>query len=116
MSKTHISIKKVKTYWNKKFYCGYCDLQDIMRYKEPTYYNAGVYGWNCDIYTDAMTDIAITTGYRNMAGRRIPDELIEKYTAIAKEILKDTWSKSYDEIKEALDQNRRNFFDELANI
>lgn len=116
MSKQHTTIKYVKNLWGNIYRCGYCDLQYIMKYEDPMYYNSGVYGWNCDIYCDLKTDTAITTGYRNMAGQRVPDELIEKYTAIAKEILKDTWSKSYDEIKEALDQNRRNFFDELANI
>ena len=119
MSKTHISIKKIRNYWSKKFYCGYCDLQDIMKYKEPTYYNAGVYGWNCDIYTDAMTDIAITTGYRNMTGKRIPNELIKKYSDNAKEIwesMAHTIPFPYEAIKDALDQNRRNFFDELNNI
>lgn len=116
MKKEHITIKKVRNYWSKVFYCGYCDLEYIMRGKEPTYYNAGTYGWNCDIYTDYKTDIAITTGYRNMAGRRIPDELIEKYTKVAKEIIRDSIATPYEEINEALEKNRRNFLDELNNI
>ncbi len=87
-----------------------------MKYEEPMYYNSGVYGWNCDIYCDFKNDIAITTGYRNMTGRIIPHELIEKYTKVAKNIMADAVAASYDEIKKALDQNRRNFFDELANI
>ena len=116
MAKIHTTIKYVKQVWGKVYRAGYCDLQYIMRYEDPMYYNSGVYGWNCDIYCDFKTDTAITTGYRNMAGERIPDELIEKYTATAKEILKDGWNKSYDEIKTELDENRRNFFDELAKI
>ena len=117
MKKQHITIKKVKTYWRKNFCCGYCDLQYIMNGREAEYYNAGTYGWNCDIYTDYKTDIAITTGYRNMTGRQIPEELIKKYTDNAKHIL--DWyngGKTYEEVKEALDQNRRNFFDELDKI
>lgn len=114
--KTHTTIKNIRNNWSKKFYCGYCDLQDIMKYKEPTYYNSGIYGWNCDIYTDYKTDIAITTGYRNMTGRQIPDGLIKKYDKIAKNIIADSVSASYEEVKEALDQNRRNFFDELNKI
>lgn len=119
MKKEHIAIKKVRNYWSKTFRCGYCDLYDIMRYREPMYYNAGVYGWNCDIYTDYKTDIAITTGYRNMTGERIPSELIKKYSDIAKNIVEKMEHMipyPYEAIKEALDQNRRNFFDELNNI
>lgn len=116
MSKQHATIKYIKKVWANVYRCGYCDLQYIMRYEDPIYYNSGVYGWNCDIYCDFKNDIAITTGYRNMAGKCIPDELIEKYTKIAKNIMKDSIAATYDEIKTALDQNRRNFFDELANI
>lgn len=114
--KKHTTIKAIRANWNKKFYCGYCDLQYIMRYTEPDYYNAGVYGWNCDIYTDYTRDIAITTGYRNMTGRMIPSELIEKYSEIAKEILKNTFAKPYEEIKKELDANKENFYKELNNL
>lgn len=116
MSKQHATIKYIKNLWGNVYRCGYCDLQYIMKGEEPTYYNSGVYGWNCDIYTDFARDIAITTGYRNMAGKMIPDELIKKYSDIAKKICEDTWSKPYDEIKAELDQNRESFFEELKNI
>ena len=56
---------------------GYSDLQVILATSYPEYYNAGVYGWNCDVYT--FGDVAITTGYRNTKGKRIPEELIERY-------------------------------------
>jgi hypothetical protein len=51
-----------------------------------------------------------------MAGKRIPDELITKYTEIAKKICENEWSKSYEEVKAALEQNRENFFEELSKI
>ena len=114
--KIETSIKRIRQLYSKKFYCGYCDLQYIMRGEEPTYYNAGVYGWNCDIYCDFKRDIAITTGYRNMTGKRIPDELIEKYTAEAKKILENMWNKPYDEYMAELAENREKFFEELNNI
>lgn len=114
--KKQTTIKFIKGYFNKVFYCGYCDLQYIFRYEEPQYYNSGVYGWNCDIYTDYARDIAITTGYRNMTGKRIPDEIIEKYTAEAKAILENTFKVSYEDIKNALDENREAFLTELNNI
>lgn len=115
MSKQHTTIKYIKNVWNNVYRCGYCDLQYIMRYEDPMYYNSGVYGWNCDIYCDVKRDIAITTGYRNMAGKMIPDEIIEKYSKIAKEICED-WNKSYEETKLALEENREKFLDELLKI
>lgn len=115
MTKQHATIKFIKNNWRKVYRCGYCDLQDIFRYETPAYYNAGVYGWNCDIYCDFSKDIAITTGYRNMTGKLIPEELIKKYSEIAKEIAND-WSKPYEETKKELDQNRENFLNELLNI
>ena len=85
MSKVKVSIKEIERGFRKVFRCGYCDLQYIM-YTSPHMYNSGVYGWNCDIYCNYQYDIAITTGYRNMAGERIPSELIEKYNKLAAEI------------------------------
>ena len=116
MSKIHVSMKYIRNFWGKTFRCGYCDLQYIFRYEEPTYYNSGVYGWNCDIYCDYKRDIAITTGYRNMTGKRIPDELLEKYTDNAKKIIENQWKIPFDELKKALDENKEKFLDELENI
>ena len=104
---------KVCNRFKKVFRCGYCDLQNILRRYEPTYYNAGVYGWNNDIYIDYAHDIAITTGYRNMRGDRIPSNIIEKYDNIAKDILKDAFT---EDITEKLNANADAFFEELNNL
>ncbi len=114
--KKHTTIKFIKGYFNKVFYCGYCDLYYIFKYEDPQFYNSGVYGWNCDIYTDYKRDIAITTGYRNMTGKQIPHELIKKYTDIAKEIDSQCFKVPFDEIKKALDENRENFLNELNSL
>lgn len=45
---------------------GYADLQDAMLGITPDYYTAGVYGWNCDVYT--IAGLTICTGYRPAAG------------------------------------------------
>lgn len=47
---------------------GYCDLQDALSGITPDCYTAGVYGWNCDIYT--IAGLTICTGYRPAAGVR----------------------------------------------
>jgi hypothetical protein len=51
-----------------------------------------------------------------MTGKRIPSELIEKYSKTANEIFENRIPTNYEEIRNALDQNREKFFDELANI
>ena len=115
MAKIKTTNKYIKAVWKHVYRCGYCDLQYIMRGEEPVYYNCGVYGLNWDGYCDYKRNIAITTGYRNMTGRCMPEGLIEKYSNIAKEILEDYWKKPYEEIQKALEENRENFFEELLN-
>lgn len=110
--KTKATRKSINYVWKNVYRAGYCDLQYIMHGKEPMYYNSGVYGWNWDAYVDAKTDTAITTGYRNMTGRRVPDEIIEKYTERAKEIIRREFTAVNASAEfEAL---RRDFWDELA--
>lgn len=47
---------------------GYCDLYGALSGIDPDYYTAGVYGWNCDVYT--IAGLTICTGYRPAAGVR----------------------------------------------
>ena len=47
---------------------GYGDLQGALSGITPDYYTAGVYGWNCDVYT--IAGLTICTGYRPAAGVR----------------------------------------------
>ena len=54
---------------------GYCDLQHLLRNHEPIAYNAGVYGWNFDVYE--VYGVTICTGYRNAPGARL--EHIREY-------------------------------------
>lgn len=112
--KTHTSMTRFTKGGYKVFRCGYCDLQYIMVGVEPQYYNAGVYGWNCNIYQ--YGNIVITTGYRNMRGSLIPDDLIKKYSENAKLIQKDVYCKPYDVVRRALDENMTAFINKLAEI
>lgn len=45
---------------------GYCNAQWLLSYLAPTFYTAGIYGWNCDIY--CVAGLTICTGYRGMVG------------------------------------------------
>lgn len=41
---------------------GYCDLEYLLSGIDPVGYNAGIYGWNYDVYI--IGDVGILTGYR----------------------------------------------------
>ena len=111
--KEHTSMKYIVNNYNKVYRVGYGDLQHLFRYEDPVYYNAGVYGWNCDIYVNYVHDIAVCTGYRNMRGPCVQRDLVKKYDDKAAEILKQTWTVNYEELKAALDKNLDEFFNEL---
>ena len=115
MRKIKIAMKEVNNF-KKVYRMGYCDFQYIMQGVEPTFYNSGVYGWNCDIYVDYARDIAITTGYRNMRGERIPHDIFEKYNKKAKEILYKKEFSGFEKRAKALERNREKFFDELNKL
>lgn len=109
MRKIKTSMNYITNVYHKVWRAGYCDLQYIMRGVEPRFYNSGVYGWNCDIYdTDAG---AITTGYRNMRGERIPDKLITLYEEKARGIIDN--ERDYNEMQKKLDALRADFFGDL---
>ena len=48
--------------YNSVISIGYCEAQYLLQGKNPIAYNAGYYGWNCDIYD--INGVAIVTGYR----------------------------------------------------
>lgn len=110
--KTKATRKFMKTYY-RTFSAGYCDLQYIMNGQNAHYYNAGVYGWNWDAYTNGM--LAVTTGYRNMVGTMIPAEIIEKYSSVAKALLED-WTIDYCKRLEMLENNRFDFWRAVADL
>ena len=86
---------------------GYCDLQDALKWREPNFYTAGVYGWNADVYViDAET--VIVTGYRPFGNMELSREVIYTLNKCARSI---THYLDYDMAKISL----RNNLDELAS-
>lgn len=110
--KTHIAMKRVTEEFYHVYKCGYCDLQNICYDKAPTFYNSGVYGWNCDVYT--FGSIAISTGYRNTRGKRIPHDVIRKYDDKARAALNGGYN--YETTRPVLEAIRREFFKELKTL
>lgn len=94
----------------------YCELQHLLRYCSPIAYNAGVYGWNYDVYdfTQYSTNIAICTGYRCPPGIFASRDTYAKYEDEAKAIVYGG-DVPYDQFKEKLDCLIRSLLDELEN-
>ena len=86
---------------------GYCDMQDALKWREPNFYTAGVYGWNSDVYV-IDNDTVIVTGYRPFGNMGLPREVIETLNKCAKSI---THHLNYDLAKIYLKNN----LDELVS-
>ena len=55
---------------------GYCDMQDALKWREPNFYTAGVYGWNSDVYV-IDCDTVIVTGYRPFGNIELSRSVID---------------------------------------
>ena len=105
--------KAIRDGYAKIYRCGYCDLANLFRHTSPTAYTCGVYGWNFDLYD--IDNVAITTGYRGMIGKRIPSEIIRKYESKAKKATEKA-DFDYKKTKSALDKLIEKFIAELKEI
>lgn len=61
-----MTIKEIKADSRPKISVSYCNLQRVLSPFERDGYNAGVYGWNFDVYE--FPDFIITTGDRCTGG------------------------------------------------
>lgn len=108
--------KQIKNNYGARFIfqAGYCELQNIFRGISPIAYNAGIYGWNYDLFD--IDGVAFTTGYRSMIGRNIPYELIKKYNKKVAQIdSRYNWN-DYDKKNKAMARMRKSFIKELLTV
>ena len=77
--KYQTTAKAVKEGYHQIIAVGYCELQSLLSYKNPTAYAKGYYGWNFDVYD--INGRAIVTGYRNMPSKnsKASYDLIQEY-------------------------------------
>ena len=61
------TAKELKAGYYNIIEVGYCDLQNLLKYKSPVAYSSGTYGWNFDVYD--INGIAIAAGYRGMPSK-----------------------------------------------
>ena len=98
---------------------GYCEAQNLLNGISAWGYNAGVYGWNYDVYDITSTKtgegVRITTGYRNTIGNRLANKTIRKYEDKARAIIYD-WNISYESKQKKLTALRNRFINEVYKI
>lgn len=85
----------------------YCDLQYALKWREPNFYTAGVYGWNSDVYVIDYGTV-IVTGHRPFGNIELSREVINTLNKCAVSI---THYLDYDMAKIYLNNN----LDELAS-
>ena len=88
MTKQRATRKTINNRFSNVYATGYCGLQYLLRAFQPSYYNAGTYGWNWDAHI-VEYDTVIVTGYRNTTGQYIPYEISEKYNKLAEAVCKN---------------------------
>lgn len=105
--KTKTTKKAIMNAYENVIKVGYCDLQDALKWREPNFYTAGVYGWNADVYVIDY-DTVIVTGYRPFGNIELPREVIDALNKCAASIMHCL---EYDTAKIYLNNN----LDELAS-
>lgn len=58
------TTRKQMEQYNRIVRIGYCDAQEMLKYRSPFAYSCGVYGWNGDYYE--VDGVLIATGYRSL--------------------------------------------------
>ena len=79
--------KEVKEYYYSILSVGYCEVQYLLKNKEPESYNAGLYGWYCDNYKLEGTKriLLLSTGYNPINDQNINKNILKnKYNIIKK--------------------------------
>ena len=99
--KTRITKKAIMSAYHNVIKVGYCHLQDALKWREPNFYTAGVYGWNADVYVIDY-DTVIVTGYRPFGNVELPRNVIDTLNKCAESL---THYLDYDTAKAHLDNN-----------
>ena len=86
-----IRMTKTALKYDKIYRIGYCELQKILKSLSAVGYNAGVYGWNYDVYC-LGENVILITGYRTDCGIKISHEICDK-------ILKDYAARAFSDVE-----------------
>lgn len=103
--------KQISNYYGRVYQAGYCELYPLYRGSDATGYTFGVYGWNYDVY-EIDGNTCITSGYRAMFGRELPQEA-RRVLELAKKYCSIKAGHSWQEQERYLKRARKKFADLL---
>lgn len=93
-----ITAKEVKRTHVRVFQFGCEELHNLLSFRKPYAYTAGVYGWNADVYSYANT--ALTTGYRP-TGEKVNPAIYEPFETMASSVIADrnlSWAEKKEKV------------------
>ena len=104
--KVKVTKKEIKENYKNVISVGYCELQYLLRGKNPNFYTSGVYDWGADIY-QINYNTCIVTGYRSFGNIKIERDTIQKYEEKARKICRDyslNWEQETKKLDKLLDK------------
>ena len=103
MKKIQVKEREIKEGWNNIICVGYCDLQYLLRFREPDFYTCGTYGWKADIFKINYNTV-IVTGYQPFGNIRNYD-IVRKYEEKAEKIAhSNDWEKQPKKLEKLLNK------------
>ena len=75
--KCKVTKSAIKSSFPTVLSVGYCQLQTMLKDREPFAYSTGAEGWACDYY-DIGSGICVSTGYRPI-GKAVSYDICKKY-------------------------------------
>lgn len=93
---------------------GYCTLQNLLQYRNPIAYTAGIYGWGCDIYEVAQNTV-ITTGYSPFGNVEPDYKLIREYDQKAEKYIAKNRLGNLDKKSKYLDKLIKELVDKIIS-
>lgn len=104
--KVKVTKKEIRENYKNVIRVGYCELQYLLRGKNPNFYTSGTYGWRADIY-QINYNTCIVTGYAPFGNIKIERNTIQKYEEKAIKICHDyslNWEQETTKLDKLLDK------------
>lgn len=104
MSKYRTTKKAIREMGDPIYCVGYCNLQNLLKFRDPFAYSSRAEGWACDYYY--LHDVIISTGYSPI-GHKTDYNLCHEYDNKAREVLCDyslTWEQQRDKLEELIEE------------
>ena len=83
--KSQITKRAIMKAYRNVIKVGYGEMQDALKWREPNFYTAGIFGWNADVYV-IDDDTVIVTGYRPFGNMELSREVIDTLNKCAESI------------------------------